>query len=105
MVTPSNRDISSCWPNCAPNYDNETMNALIDDFKCSDFRNQTFIEVNTITIQDGVSCGMHVASSCAKCPQGNGAVWCNGDCFWSDENGGVCQLKSRDEADASISLL
>ena len=41
-----------------------------------------------------VSCGNHDASTCAECPQGNGAVWCNGDCSWSDENGGVCQFKS-----------
>ena len=54
------------------------------------------LNTNTITIQDEVSCGNHRASSCAKCPQGNGAVWCNGDCFWSDEGGGVCQLKSED---------
>ena len=54
------------------------------------------LNTNTITIQDEVSCGNHRAFSCAKCPQGNGAVWCNGDCFWSDEGGGVCQLKSED---------
>jgi hypothetical protein len=29
-----------------------------------------------------VSCGGHFASSCAECPQGNGAAWCNGDCIW-----------------------
>jgi len=29
-----------------------------------------------------VSCGGHDASSCAECPQGNGAAWCNGDCIW-----------------------
>jgi len=34
-----------------------------------------------------VSCGNHQASSCAACPQGNGAVWCNGDCVWK---GGRC---------------
>ncbi len=37
-----------------------------------------------------VSCGNHEASSCADCPQGNGAVWCNGECTWSNE---MCQLK------------
>jgi len=30
-----------------------------------------------------VNCGNHQAVSCAACPQGNGAWWCNGDCFWS----------------------
>ena len=29
-----------------------------------------------------VNCGGHFAESCASCPQGNGAVWCNGDCNW-----------------------
>ena len=29
-----------------------------------------------------VSCGGHFAESCANCPQGNGADWCNGDCKW-----------------------
>ena len=31
-----------------------------------------------------VSCGNHKANSCAECPQGNGAAWCNGDCKWSN---------------------
>jgi hypothetical protein len=35
-----------------------------------------------------VSCGSHTAASCAECPQGNGAGWCNGDCSWRD---GSCQ--------------
>ena len=29
-----------------------------------------------------VSCGNHEAASCAECPQGNGAGWCNGVCTW-----------------------
>jgi len=29
-----------------------------------------------------VSCGGHNASSCAECPQGHGALWCNGICHW-----------------------
>ena len=41
-----------------------------------------------------VSCGNHRASSCAECPQGKGSGWCNGDCDWSNVNGGVCQLQS-----------
>ena len=39
-----------------------------------------------------VSCGNHNAPTCSECPQGNGAVWCNGECSWSDENGGQCLL-------------
>ena len=31
---------------------------------------------------DMVSCGSHSAESCTGCPQGNGAMWCNGDCHW-----------------------
>ncbi|KAL7536421.1 hypothetical protein ACHAXR_008253, partial [Thalassiosira sp. AJA248-18] len=37
------------------------------------------------------SCGNHRSSTCAECPQGNGAAWCNGDCEWSSENE-ACQL-------------
>ena len=29
-----------------------------------------------------VICGGHSASTCADCPQGNGASWCNGACKW-----------------------
>ena len=32
-----------------------------------------------------VSCGGHSAESCADCPQGNGAVWCQGDCKWIND--------------------
>ena len=46
-----------------------------------------------VVVVDKVSCGSHRASSCAKCPQGNGASWCNGDCKWTSKNGGSCQLK------------
>ena len=31
-----------------------------------------------------VSCGNHEAATCAECPQGNGAGWCNGVCTWQD---------------------
>ena len=31
---------------------------------------------------NSVSCGGHQANTCAECPQGNGAGWCNGDCVW-----------------------
>jgi len=47
------------------------------------------------SIKEEVSCGNHRASSCAECPQGNGASWCNGECEWTvSEDGGVCQSKS-----------
>lgn len=36
--------------------------------------------------KDGdVACGSHSAPTCAACPQGNGASWCNGDCAWVAE--------------------
>lgn len=37
-----------------------------------------------------VKCGGHYAHTCAECPQGKGAEWCNGDCSWSSENN-TCQ--------------
>lgn len=41
-----------------------------------------------------VSCGNHKAESCAGCPKGNGANWCNGDCVWTTfENVSICKLK------------
>ena len=47
---------------------------------------QPKIVILTISTGNGdpVSCGNHQANSCAKCPQGNGATWCNGDCKWSN---------------------
>ena len=41
-------------------------------------------------IPDPVNCGNHEANSCAECPQGNGAAWCNGECEWVN---GECTLK------------
>jgi len=46
-----------------------------------------------------VSCGYHVASACDKCPNGNGAAWCNGQCAWKDgrcveKKGGGCSKRS-----------
>jgi len=32
-----------------------------------------------------VSCGNNRAATCAECPQGHGAGWCNGDCAWVSE--------------------
>mmetsp|Transcript_19419 Transcript_19419/g.56411 ORF Transcript_19419/g.56411 Transcript_19419/m.56411 type:complete len:237 (+) Transcript_19419:31-741(+) len=38
-----------------------------------------------------VSCGGHVAASCAECPQGNGGLWCHGACVWlMTPTGGAC---------------
>lgn len=34
---------------------------------------------NTLTT---VRCGGHSAPTCADCPNGNGAAWCNGECEW-----------------------
>mmetsp|Transcript_26429 Transcript_26429/g.30436 ORF Transcript_26429/g.30436 Transcript_26429/m.30436 type:complete len:264 (-) Transcript_26429:352-1143(-) len=34
------------------------------------------------TCEATVSCGGHSAATCAECPMGNGAAWCNGDCAW-----------------------
>merc|ERR1712166_103882 len=51
---------------------------------------------DSIAIQGGggssVSCGGHTAPSCADCPQGNGADWCNGACTW-DHSQGTCKGK------------
>mmetsp|Transcript_3157 Transcript_3157/g.6750 ORF Transcript_3157/g.6750 Transcript_3157/m.6750 type:complete len:321 (+) Transcript_3157:48-1010(+) len=42
-----------------------------------------------------VLCGGHSAPSCDKCPQGNGASWCNGECEWDFSNGGQCVRNSK----------
>jgi len=33
-----------------------------------------------------VRCGGHSAPTCAECPNGNGAAWCNGDCEWDGKS-------------------
>ena len=38
-----------------------------------------------------MSCGQHTAPTCADCPQGNGAGWCNGACTW-DHSQGICKV-------------
>jgi len=136
FITKSNVDITSCWPNCLPNYDSDTLTKLYKEYHCNSipfgtrvpirhsFTNRKAIsgdEMNVLLqnevaqvkerdewfhstlehenertskeVSGGkVSCGNHRSSSCAGCPQGNGASWCNGECEWSeDENGGVCQ--------------
>ena len=35
-------------------------------------------------MQSEVSCGGHFAPTCAACPQGHGAEWCNGQCWFTD---------------------
>jgi len=47
-----------------------------------------------------VSCGNHYAPSCAECPQGNGAAWCNGECSWINNQ---CQTFFIDSPTASPS--
>lgn len=41
------------------------------------------------------SCGGHRAETCAECPRGHGASWCNGDCQW-DTGRGRCVDKTSD---------
>jgi len=31
-----------------------------------------------------VNCGAHTANTCQDCPQGNGKLWCNGECEWGN---------------------
>jgi len=45
----------------------------------------------SIITPDLVNCGNNEANSCAECPQGNGAAWCNGECEWLN---GKCTLKA-----------
>ena len=42
-----------------------------------------------------VSCGGHYAATCADCPEGNGAAWCNGECEWCD---GGCDTEAACDA-------
>ena len=45
----------------------------------------------------GVSCGNHRAATCDDCPQGNGEVWCNGECSWSESSQKCHSLDERVE--------
>mmetsp|Transcript_17209 Transcript_17209/g.49782 ORF Transcript_17209/g.49782 Transcript_17209/m.49782 type:complete len:254 (-) Transcript_17209:145-906(-) len=50
----------------------------------------------SIVIPTGsVNCGGSVAANCAACPNGHGALWCNGDCVWISGflDAGKCELK------------
>jgi len=49
------------------------------------------LQASCVPKDSEVSCGYHVASSCDKCPNGNGAAWCNGQCLWKDDK---CVAKS-----------
>ena len=40
-----------------------------------------------------VNCGAHTAKTCQDCPQGNGRLWCNGECKWSNDQ---CQMHNND---------
>lgn len=49
-------------------------------------RNPTNAPTGTPTVPNSsVSCGGHFAATCAECPQGNGAAWCNGECVWHND--------------------
>ena len=39
-------------------------------------------EIIDITAVSSVNCGQHSADNCHECPNGNGEIWCNGDCAW-----------------------
>ena len=56
------------------------------------------VECGAVGNNPTVNCGNHDAPTCAECPQGHGAVWCNGDCSWSEEESGVCQSKYKDSS-------
>ena len=43
--------------------------------------------------RDDVRCGEHSAPTCSDCLQGHGSDWCNGDCVWFSEGGGVCHVR------------
>jgi len=53
------------------------------------YRSASISEVHVIDEEMQVSCGGHTASSCSACAADNGAIGCNGDCYWS---GGNCIL-------------
>ena len=61
-------------------------------------------EDEQVPVQMKVSCGNHDASTCAECPQGNGATWCNGECESTSENGGgECTPKTaKDEVSGAV---
>jgi len=62
-------------------------------------RNFSFILLVSfsLALADDVSCGGHVAVTCADCPMGDGidrvSSWYNGDCEWNNEQ---CKLPGSD---------
>jgi len=60
---------------------NQKYPAIFSRLSNPDIHNWLFSKLFDIE----VSCGQHKAGSCAGCPQGNGASWCNGDCQWIDD--------------------
>merc|ERR1712166_13749 len=79
----------------ASSYCRDTGTTVICDSE-NDSVHETFkftkIDNHHIRIEGGssVSCGGHTAPSCADCPQGKGADWCNGACTW-DHSQGTCK--------------
>ena len=49
-----------------------------------------------------VSCGGHFAQKCEDCPQGNGRMWCNGDCLWDDNSNSCVARPKHTHPDYSI---
>jgi len=46
-------------------------------------RTKSIVDLGSAGDGDGqVTCGAHMAKSCAECPQGHGAGWCHNDCEW-----------------------
>jgi len=58
-----------------------------------------FVVVKLPVAAATVDCGGHFAKTCALCPAGNGATWCNGDCAWTQpflgSGPGQCEHKTR----------
>lgn len=71
-------------------------------------KSTALVEKNHAAAAPSVICGGHSAPSCQECPQGHGADWCNGECFWcgdkeecmskSEHTCPRCQSKATNEA-------
>jgi len=59
-----------------------------------------FVAINAGTVS-AVECGNHHAPTCAQCPQGNGAVWCNGECIWRNNQCGYTKICGGDDTASS----
>jgi len=63
---------------------------------CGDYSDEEYCPRSVPpSTKNSVSCGNHKATTCADCPQGNGASWCHEDCQWVNEQ---CQSKGYDFA-------